>query len=421
MPDHPDLEAAIHCARYALAKGLVSGKRVLDVACGEGYGSFLLKHAGAASVVGVDVDAPTIERCKKNFQLPGLEFRVANAEKLAEIFKAGEFDVVVSIETIEHVQSPEDLLRGIKHVLKPTGSVVITCPNDSWYYKDSDKTNPYHRTRFSSAKFRELSTGILGSDVQWSLGTAGLGFVSSPVEQESGYARVPSSWFARVDDTRSYVVTTLDGPQVDEDTCSYFVGVWGVQQPVSGSALFPVSMDTYAAMISAVEQVWTEDGRERRGIRREAPDNATLQQLAEAQELQNLRSTVADLEREQAELATQLSQTLSERDALATQAHGLTQEKTELTHQLRAKERENKILGLRFSAAASENALLRERLNTLSSQVQAAHHELHRERSEKVNLRIGHDRYVKIRALVPGFVRTPVVYSYRGIRKVLKG
>jgi ubiquinone/menaquinone biosynthesis C-methylase UbiE len=41
MPDRPDIEAAIHCARYAIAKGLVAGKRVLDVACGEGYGSYL--------------------------------------------------------------------------------------------------------------------------------------------------------------------------------------------------------------------------------------------------------------------------------------------------------------------------------------------------------------------------------------------
>ncbi|MFR1593624.1 MAG: class I SAM-dependent methyltransferase, partial [Christensenellales bacterium] len=55
------VEATIHLNRYAMARPYVAGKRVLDVASGEGYGSFLLRRWGAESVEGIDVDEQTVE------------------------------------------------------------------------------------------------------------------------------------------------------------------------------------------------------------------------------------------------------------------------------------------------------------------------------------------------------------------------
>ena len=71
---------AEHLARYFLASQLAAGRRVLDAGCGEGYGTALLAAAGAASVVGVDVDEPTIEHARERY---GGEFQVGRRGQAA--------------------------------------------------------------------------------------------------------------------------------------------------------------------------------------------------------------------------------------------------------------------------------------------------------------------------------------------------
>src|SRR3569832_184980 len=89
-----------HLHRYALAKEFVQGKKVLDIACGEGYGSNLLAEA-AEMVQGVDIDESIIAKAKNKYTAKNLRFAGGSVEKIP--FDASSFDVVVSFETLEHI------------------------------------------------------------------------------------------------------------------------------------------------------------------------------------------------------------------------------------------------------------------------------------------------------------------------------
>src|SRR5262245_41812089 len=101
--------SAPHLARYLAAAELAPGCRVLDAGSGAGYGSALLKQAGAISVQGVDIDADTVRRAREQFSEPGVEFLVDDCELLENV--AGPFDLVCCFEVIEHLQRPDHFLR----------------------------------------------------------------------------------------------------------------------------------------------------------------------------------------------------------------------------------------------------------------------------------------------------------------------
>jgi 2-polyprenyl-3-methyl-5-hydroxy-6-metoxy-1,4-benzoquinol methylase len=131
-------------ARYALATRLARGRRVLDAACGEGYGSDMLSKAGAATVLGIDIDEPTVLHARSRY---GLDVRVGDVADLP--LGTGEIDLVVSFETIEHVREPERALDEFARVLGPDGLLLISTPNAAEYLED----NPFHKREFASDAF----------------------------------------------------------------------------------------------------------------------------------------------------------------------------------------------------------------------------------------------------------------------------
>jgi ubiquinone/menaquinone biosynthesis C-methylase UbiE len=142
-----------HLHRYALAMDLIKNKKVLDIACGEGYGSALL--AGAAlEVTGMDIDTPTIDKAKEKYRLTNVSFRTGQVENIP--FEAGLFDTVVSFETIEHITDHQQMMQEIRRVLKPGGLLIISTPDKANY---SDKTgikNPFHAKELYRNEFIEL-------------------------------------------------------------------------------------------------------------------------------------------------------------------------------------------------------------------------------------------------------------------------
>lgn len=136
-----------HVYRYAFAARFVRGQRVLDVACGTGYGSAALLAAGARSVIGVDISAESCAYAAKTF---GVDARVGDAEALA--FPDASFDVVVSFETIEHLQRPTRLLDECRRVLRPGGCAVISTPDKHTYDKVGGD-NPHHLHEFEADEF----------------------------------------------------------------------------------------------------------------------------------------------------------------------------------------------------------------------------------------------------------------------------
>ena len=131
-----------HWHRYHFVAPLVAGREVLDIACGEGYGSALLA-AHAARVTGGDIAATAIAHARTRYaSRPNLEFREADCAALP--FADASFDVVVSFETLEHISAQQAFLDEIRRVLRPGGFVVLSCPNKAEYSDKRDHVNEFH-------------------------------------------------------------------------------------------------------------------------------------------------------------------------------------------------------------------------------------------------------------------------------------
>lgn len=117
---------AEHMTRYIAAQDFVKGKVVLDIASGSGYGTKILSKE-AAKVYGVDVDKKSIEYSKNNFYSDNIEYLVGDGESIP--LKSKTVDVVISFETIEHIEDYEKFLSEVKRVMKDDGVAIISTPN----------------------------------------------------------------------------------------------------------------------------------------------------------------------------------------------------------------------------------------------------------------------------------------------------
>ncbi len=144
-----------HWHRYAYAAQWVAGKSVLDMACGEGYGSALLAKT-ATEVVGMDISPETVAHAEETYCLPNLFFVTAQAGGIPA--GNGVFDVVVSFETIEHVDqnTQQEFLREIKRVLKPDGLLIMSTPNKLIYSDLPKYHNEYHVKEFYFREFKDF-------------------------------------------------------------------------------------------------------------------------------------------------------------------------------------------------------------------------------------------------------------------------
>ena len=149
-----------HVARYRFALDQCRHKRVLDIACGTGYGSAMIRKAGARSVVGADVSLPALAFGRDRYRLSGV---AADGGSLP--FPDGAFEIVVSFETLEHVRDPSGFLREIHRVLQPGGRLLLSTPNADL----SDGSNPYHLVEFAPEELR-IALADAGFRVERSLG-----------------------------------------------------------------------------------------------------------------------------------------------------------------------------------------------------------------------------------------------------------
>jgi SAM-dependent methyltransferase len=131
-----------HWHRYHFASAWAAGKRVLDVACGEGYGTALLSRH-AASITGVDVSDKAIAHASATYaSLPNATFTCASCTDMP--LPAASVDLVVSFETLEHIDAHEAFLGEIARVLAPGGVLLMSCPNKAEYSDRRGFANEYH-------------------------------------------------------------------------------------------------------------------------------------------------------------------------------------------------------------------------------------------------------------------------------------
>ena len=131
-----------HWARYAFAAGLARDKRVLDAACGEGFGSALLARA-AREVTGLDVSAQAVAHAQARYGgIANLRYVQGDCTQLDLADKS--FDLVVSIETLEHVAAQEAMVAGFARVLADDGVFIVSSPDKHTYSDVTGFRNEYH-------------------------------------------------------------------------------------------------------------------------------------------------------------------------------------------------------------------------------------------------------------------------------------
>jgi 2-polyprenyl-3-methyl-5-hydroxy-6-metoxy-1,4-benzoquinol methylase len=138
-----------HMVRYQLVAPLVANKKVVDVACGSGYGSAFLAESGG-EVIGIDLSKEAIINARLNYTNKNLEFREGDAGKLDLLDKS--VDIITSFETIEHLLEIGTYLQELKRIIKDDGLVFISTPNKEVF----KEKNPFHLKEFTKTEFTEL-------------------------------------------------------------------------------------------------------------------------------------------------------------------------------------------------------------------------------------------------------------------------
>ena len=147
-----------HESRYSWVKDFVKGKTVLDMACGTGFGSYkLASEGGAAKVDASDIDERTIRYASLRNQHPALSFAVNDAETFVA---ANGFDIIISFETIEHLENPQTFLNNINGSLTDNGQCFISTPIAT-VTENKHPDNVFHRTEWGFKKFQELVESYL--------------------------------------------------------------------------------------------------------------------------------------------------------------------------------------------------------------------------------------------------------------------
>jgi len=131
-----------HWHRYHFAARWAAGRRVLDAACGEGYGAALLARS-AAHVTGIDLSEAAIDHARRTYaDAPNLEFVRASCTRLP--LAGATVDLAVSFETLEHIAGQAEFLDELARVLTPSGVVILSCPNKLEYSDKRAHANEFH-------------------------------------------------------------------------------------------------------------------------------------------------------------------------------------------------------------------------------------------------------------------------------------
>jgi SAM-dependent methyltransferase len=163
-----------HLTAYRFLLPFVHGRRVVDLGCGEGYGTEILASA-AREAVGVDLAPEAIYHARRAYEREGLryDYRDIYDTRLEE----GSFDVAVSLQVIEHLHEPDRFMGEARRLLRPGGLCIITTPNGDILSPGCDQPiNPFHIFEFDARGFEEYLARFFPEVEVWGLHHAGMLF-----------------------------------------------------------------------------------------------------------------------------------------------------------------------------------------------------------------------------------------------------
>lgn len=143
-----------HRSRYHFAATYIKDKRVLDIACGTGFGEQILIDAGAAAIVAADYSEEALATTSA-LRTPNTTLLRTDGTRLP--FGDGTFDVVTSFETVEHIPEYGKFVAELRRVLKDDGVMIMSTPNAFYTRPINGKpVNPFHVFEFTPDEFRSL-------------------------------------------------------------------------------------------------------------------------------------------------------------------------------------------------------------------------------------------------------------------------
>jgi len=158
-----------HLGRYHWAKDVLRDRahsRILDVACGAGYGTFILaEHLSSATVLGVDYDARAVEAARARYSRHNLQFQQGNlvtwtTADTEQPRTLGQFDAVVSFDTLEHLLHREIALMQIVRNLSPDGALLFSTP--CTFHNKLFPDWAHHKIEYSFDDLRDLLGRFFG-------------------------------------------------------------------------------------------------------------------------------------------------------------------------------------------------------------------------------------------------------------------
>jgi 2-polyprenyl-3-methyl-5-hydroxy-6-metoxy-1,4-benzoquinol methylase len=161
LPDVPEENYWFrrHLAVYEWIRVRVGGLRVVDLACGEGYGSEVLART-AYRVTGVDANPEAHEHARLRYRHPNVRFVRDMVETFSE-----RCDAVVFLQTIEHVHDPDGVLENVRSMIAPNGAAYVSTPNVLTLAPKGEERsgNPWHLREYRAEEFRALCAAHFGS------------------------------------------------------------------------------------------------------------------------------------------------------------------------------------------------------------------------------------------------------------------
>jgi len=157
-----------HTARYHFAASKIPpDSRILDMACGVGYGSFILaQETDCASITAVDISQDAISYARTHYATPKIGYIQGDCLDVA--LPPAAYDIAISFETLEHITDDSRLLRRFNELLVPDGKLILSTPNQLVKPYKPEKF-PFHVRHYTPDELTAL-TGSAGFDIQavWS-------------------------------------------------------------------------------------------------------------------------------------------------------------------------------------------------------------------------------------------------------------
>jgi SAM-dependent methyltransferase len=254
------MDIAEHFARYSMLRSICVGKRVLDVACGEGYGCYLMAHWGAASITGVDLSPDAIRIARAKFSAQNVTYHEGDVCRLAELLPPdSRFDLICSFETIEHLVDPQAFLSSLAKVRTDESVIAISAPND--HILPEGVSNPYHLQRYDLDSLKATTEAALGPARVWMFGIPFQGFLLASEFGSIGDSLRPETGAGFC--FEKYGALDLIPPAArnlpSSNNVHFWVGVWG-EGPLPAAVGAPQSMTSWQEPWRALEYYKEHEG-----------------------------------------------------------------------------------------------------------------------------------------------------------------